>query len=445
MPELNGPVTLAPYQIAALREAVKVDSNGLYIYSTVLWSDIKKSIKSTIAAAFGLYIAYRHPWASVKVVANDLKQADSRVMEYMRRAVELNPDMQSAKVKPSGYKITLPNRSVIEAIPIDPSGEAGGNDDLIIFSELWAAKQKAALQMWTEMTLSPMKYGKSLRWVETYAGYRGESPLLERLYDEAKIRDKDPDLKDSPVYVNSVSRLFALWNERPRLDWQTDQYYAQESASLVPEEFNRIHRNQWASPVARFLDSMIQWDECADTLPELDPNEPMILAADAAVSNDSFGLIGISAHPSIEGHYAIRFIQEWIPPKNGKIRFHGTGSPDAVIRRLCKKYNIVQLSYDPYQLHSLAELLTADNIVACVSFGQTGPRLTSDKNIYDAIIGRTLAHDGNSSLRDHVENANRKPSEDGRKLRIVKRTPKLKIDLLVASSMALYIAQQVGL
>lgn len=445
MPELKGPVALAPYQIAALREAIRTDSSGLYIYSTVLWSDIKKSIKSTIAAAFGLYIAYRHPWSSVKVVANDLKQADSRVMEYIRRAVELNPDMAGAKVKPSGYKITLPNRSVIEAIPIDPSGEAGGNDDLIIFSELWAAKQKAALQMWTEMTLSPMKYGKSLRWVETYAGYRGESPLLEQLYDQANVKDGVPVLKDSPVYANRTNRLFALWNTTPRLDWQTDEYYAQESAVLVPEEFRRIHKNQWASPVERFLDSMIQWDECFDTLPPLDPNEPMILAADAAVSNDSFGLIGISAHPTVDNHHAIRFVQEWKPPKNGKIQFHGPGSPDAVIRRLCKKYNIVQLSYDPYQLHSLAELLTVDNIVACITFGQGPPRLTADKNIYDAIINRTLSHDGNSSLRNHVENASRQPDKDSKKLRIVKRTGKMKIDLLVASSMALYTAQQVGL
>ena len=37
------------------------------------------------------------------------------------------------------YKTSLPNNTIIEAIPIDPAGEAGGNDDLIIFSELWAA------------------------------------------------------------------------------------------------------------------------------------------------------------------------------------------------------------------------------------------------------------------------------------------------------------------
>lgn len=443
VPELSGPVTLAPYQVAALREALSVDSNGLYNYSTVLWSDIKKSIKSTIAAAVGLYLAYRQPWSSIRVVANDLKQADSRVMEYMRRAVTLNPHMSGAKVKPSGYKITLPNNSVIEAVPIDPAGEAGGNDDLVIFSELWAAKHKAIIQMWSEMTLSPMKYGKSLRWVETYAGYRGESPLLEELYDQARIKDKLPDLKTSPVYIDRMSRLFALWNTTPRLRWQTDKYYAQEATSLVPEEFNRLHRNQWASPVERFLDSMIQWDKCKQSIPLFDDSEPIILAADAAVSNDSFGLVGISAYD--EGKYAIRFVQEWKPPKGGKIQFHGPGSPDAVIRQLCQEHNIVQLSYDPYQLHSLAQLLTDDNIVACIEFGQGAPRLTADKNIYDAIINRTLAHDGNAQLREHVENANRQADKDSHKLRIIKRSPKMKIDLLVAASMGLYVAQQVGL
>jgi hypothetical protein len=47
-------INLHPYQIAALREAYKIDAEGKFIYSVVVWSDIKKSAKSSIAAAVAL-------------------------------------------------------------------------------------------------------------------------------------------------------------------------------------------------------------------------------------------------------------------------------------------------------------------------------------------------------------------------------------------------------
>ena len=188
IPELGGAMKLHPYQKAVLREAYRLDEQGHFVYSVVVWSDIKKSAKSSIAAATVLERARRLPWGSIKIVANDLKQADSRVAFYARRAVELNPRLTNrVKVKPSGYHMEFDNRTRVEAVPVDPKGEAGGNDDLIVFSELWAANQTAAQRMWTEMTLSPTKYGKSQRWVETYAGFSGESPLLEQLYQTGNV------------------------------------------------------------------------------------------------------------------------------------------------------------------------------------------------------------------------------------------------------------------
>ena len=79
IPELSGPMQLAPYQRAILDEAYKTDDAGQFLYSVIVWSDIKKSIKSSIAAAVALERASRLNWGSVKIVANDLKQADSRV------------------------------------------------------------------------------------------------------------------------------------------------------------------------------------------------------------------------------------------------------------------------------------------------------------------------------------------------------------------------------
>src|SRR5215813_9632980 len=77
VPELRGPLVLADYHKTALREALAVEDDGLYRYSAIVWSDIKKSIKSTIAAGVVLWRAFQidaaDGWGSLYIIANDLK------------------------------------------------------------------------------------------------------------------------------------------------------------------------------------------------------------------------------------------------------------------------------------------------------------------------------------------------------------------------------------
>src|SRR3990172_6830923 len=85
IPETNGPIILAPYQEAILREAYRKDASGNYIYNIVLLSDVKKSAKSTICAAVALERMSTIEWGSCKIIGNDIKQADSRTAYYARR------------------------------------------------------------------------------------------------------------------------------------------------------------------------------------------------------------------------------------------------------------------------------------------------------------------------------------------------------------------------
>lgn len=436
IPETHGAITLAPYQIACLREALRRDENGQYKYSLVVWSDIKKSAKSSIAAAVGLWVAYNVEWASIKVIANDLKQADSRVSYYMRRAITLNQVMKSsATVNTSGYSIKVPGQhSMIEAVPIDPKGEAGGNDDAVIYSELWGANSKAAQQLWTETTLSPTKYGQSFRWVETYAGYTGQSPILENLYEQGVNKGRridlsfdGHDLSDLEVYVNDAARLFCLWNTKPRLAWQSPEYYAQEAAVLLPSEFERVHRNQWVSSQDTFV-PLEWWDACGGDVKPLDRDDPIVIGLDAAVSNDSFAVIAVSRDDDL---VSVRYARRWLPPHGGEIDFN---EPEAEIRRLCDEYNVVEIDYDPYQLHSTASRLRQELNVRFKPFSQAGDRLIADKQLYDLIRDRRIVHSREPELREHITNAD--AAKDGDKLRIVKRADHLKIDLAVALSMA---------
>ena len=403
IPELTGPLELQPYQKAVLRESQRKDENGKFIYSIVVWSDIKKSAKSTIAAAMALYIAHLRQWGSVKVIANDLKQADSRVAYYLRRAIELNPRMVDT-VKQVRYKTTIQgNSSTIEAIPIDPGGEAGGNDDLLIFSEMWAAKHKAIQTMWTEMTLSPTKFGYSQRWIETYAGHQGESPILEQLYRQGikegrkldlSYTDKSGqhhDLSDLEVYANGP--LLCLWNTKPRCPWQTSDYYASEAAVLTPNEFNRVHRNQWTSSVDTFVPPE-WWSSCQANIPQVQPKETIVLAMDAGVSDDSFALCGVRKWGA-DGVDVV-YSRRWLPPEGGKISFtnpdnpNDRETPEGEIRYLCGQYNVVMVAYDPYQLEDMANRLGREGVAWFFAFSQGSMRLTADSGLRTLIREKRL-------------------------------------------------------
>lgn len=454
-PETQGPISLAPYQKAALRALLAQDESGALRYSMIVWSDIKKSIKSTIAAAVVLFWADTFDWSMIKIVANDLKQADSRVGYYARRCIEMN---QAYFVKERGvriikYKITFgATNSIIEAVPIDPGGEAGGNDDIIVYTELWAAHGEKYDRMWTETTLSPTKFGRSFRWVETYAGFTGESAILERLYDNiVKEAHRDPAL---PIYRDDASRAIAMWNTEPRLPWQTPEYYAQERAVLTPSEFARVHQNQWVQASQAFVPPE-WWARQQTAIPPLEstPYEPLIVALDGGVSDDNFALVIVSRHASDRNAVAVRRVMLWRPSAGGTIVYSMTDddvnylrstTPYAALLSLWHSgANIVQVCLDPYQLHDMRGRLMQHGIPVS-EFNQAGERLRADKALYDLIRDRRIWHNGDADLTAHIQNANaqtptKKQSDEGQSLlRLVKRRQEDKIDAAVALSMAAY-------
>lgn len=466
-PVLRGRIGLQQYQEDALREALSLDENGNYKYSIIIWSDIKKSGKSTIAAGLNLARAWHTEWGEYYVIANDLKQADSRVANYLRRGILLNEELRR-QCKMTGYRIALPSGSFIEAIPIDPSGEAGSNADQITFSELWGSNEKAKQDMWTEMTIPPTKYGKAFRWIESYAGFTEESKLLYSLYDlgvnkgELLWPDRDYPVTDGPpapleLYVNKSIGMLCLWNTLPRCPWQTREYYASEQAILRPSQFDRVHRNKWVSSTETFV-PMEWYDSCKrsdEEFPrwgmEYGPEDrrkkfdkkttPMVIAADAAISDDNFGLWMGCRHPTIPDQVIKIYSKKWEPKPGRKLDYQGTAEnpgPEMEIERLCKEYNVVWITYDQFQLHDMMTRLRKKGLAIIKPFGQEKDRLLSDSQLRTLIGERRYWHRGEPDDREHFQNADAKINPEDNKIRIVKRVDTLKIDLCVVASMGSY-------
>jgi len=450
-PKLRGRIQLMKYHRDVLKEALSRDEEGNYKYSIIVWSDIKKSAKSTLAAAVNLARANFTEWGEFYVVANDLKQADSRVAHYLRRAIELNPRLKET-YRHHGYRTTSPSGSYIEAIPIDPSGEAGSNADQITFSELWGANEDAKQRMWSEMTIPPGKHGKAFRWVESYAGFAEESELLyslwtlgvkqgEMLWPDRPYKVTGGSPTPLELYVNKDARMLCLWNTQPRCPWQTKDYYKSEEQILLPNEFLRMHRNQWVSSTETFV-PMEWFDACkrdnADW-PKIDiSRQPVIIAMDAGVSGAAFGMFAGCRHPQRPDEVLTLYSKKWEPPKGGKIDYQGTPEapgPELELRRLIKTYNIIQVAYDEFQLHDMATRLKKEGLAWFRAFPQVSPRLIADSLLRDLIRERRFWHRGEADLREHVQNADAKIDPEDHKVRLVKRAEKLSIDVAVCASM----------
>ena len=240
-----------------------------------------------------------------------------------------------------------------------------------------------------------------------------------------------------------VIDLFTIDNER--MGNLAAGFTEQRRQSLGEAEARVLLEAAWEDidDVDRLLPNMLLWDLCREELLPLSRHEPMVLSLDAAkgrktAASDCFAITGITRHPQRRNDVAVRFFQVWQAKAGQVIDYQGTEEepgPERVVRDLCRQLNVVQVVYDPYQLHDMAQRLDRDGVVWCEEFDQGPRRAQADAQLVDLITQRRLAHDGDPTLRSHIDNADRKLDAESRKIRIVKRSGDLKIDGAVCCSM----------
>lgn len=440
--------------------------DGRLRFDTILWSQPKKSGKSTIAGMIGRWAAETWgQYGEVLYVGNDLAQAIGRGFSAHKQSIELTPGFIRPKgLLPDRWQVQaqlmtcLANGTTCKAIATDYQGEAGANPIITIWEELWGFIHKDALRFWAEVAPSPAR-PDSVRMVVTYAGYEGESELLWSLYEQTVKEGRQLRVKDMrkaqgafaespgpddliPCYVNDSKRMITFWDagtNARRMPWLQGErgrtYYASEAGTQSPQQFQRLHLNEWVSSESEFVP--IQWWDACKKPPIPMGQEPMVMALDAAVTGDCFGLVITSRDPAKpEDQVIVRYAKAWTPPKGGSIDFREV---ETVVRETCAKYNIVEICYDPYQLHDFATRLLAEGVGNFHEFNQGGDRLEADTMLYQLICHKRIAHSGEMELREHIQNANAKLQKDeDSHMRICKKAESRKIDLAVSLSMSAY-------
>lgn len=334
IPNTNRQIILPTQQKGVLRYFFKRrEDNHRFPFQTLIYSTIKKSGKSTTAGVAARYFAETQTrYGEIFTIGNDLEQAKERSFKEAKRSIEITPGYDAHKEILPGRWIVhamslrcIMSGSIIKAIAVDAKGEAGGQQALTVWTELWGAENVEARRFWDEMTPIPT-VPDSMRLVETYAGYDGESELLHGLYDmgldghqltagefaAAVCREDVPgetfedfvyawhETKGDPnvlipVWANEQASLGMYWDDglkARRMPWQhifqpdpygrvveplcimcrlpeelhwleegAETYYRAQEATLKPAAFRRLHLNEWVGAESQFV-PMEAWDAC---------------------------------------------------------------------------------------------------------------------------------------------------------------------------------------
>ena len=446
--ETKAPIVLAEHQKAILRHCFSIDPNGRMPYETVIYSAPKKSGKTTIAALVATWFSlFIEPPNELFILANSLEQSIGRSFKDLTASIKLNPVLRT-RTNIRAKDVTLDNETVVQALSSDYAGAAGSRHGLTVWDELWAYTTENNRRLWDELTPVPTKQN-SIRLIVTYAGFEGESTLLEELHKRGLDGDPVPELanikngRGEPA-CKAGGRLFCYWDhelkQHPGLTVTPNEYHEQQRKDLRPGAFARLHLNEWASSIGRFVTAE-QWKECySPAVQGLGPADSrrVVFGADASTSRDLTALVGV-----VRNHQTNRaevvYCRTWKPKKDerrmGKPTIDLTNTIGAEIKRLHALNQVEKVYYDPYQLHSIALGLIGAG-VKMEELPQTTSRTAADQALYDAIIGKSLAHYNDPTLNEHVKNA--VAIESARGYRLAKEKTTKKIDAAVALSMAHY-------
>jgi phage terminase large subunit-like protein len=426
--ETGEPFTLTAAERRFARRAFQLTPDGRLKYPELVFSAPMKSGKTTFAAMVVLYmvLVLGGRFAEGICCANDHEQSTGRVFQAIARIIEASPMLASDAVV-NADKITFKSTgSTIVAIPSNYASAAGQNPTIVVFDELWGFVSERAHRLWDELPPPPTRK-IACRLTVTYAGFEGESVLLESLYKRGmKGRQIAPDL-----YV--AGGLLMYWTHAIAAPWQDAVWVEQMREQLRPSAFLRRIENRWVSSESTFVE-LAWWDACTDQAmhPVLaDPGLSVWIGVDASVKRDSTALVCCSWDAEQK---RVRLVAHKVftPSPDDPINFEW--AIEGTLIEWSQHFNVREIRYDPFQMAAVSQWLAGKGL-PMVEFAQSVPNLTESSTcLFELIKGGNIAVYPDAALRLSIQRA--VAIETSRGWRIAKEKQTHKIDVVVALGMA---------
>ena len=426
-PETGKPFDLFPAQRAFFQHAWQLRDDGRLLYPEQCLGMPKKTGKSATAAMHLLTTTLLFGrFAEGYALANDLEQAQGRVFQAVKRICEVSP-LLKREADITQRVISFPQTgATITAIGGDYASAAGANPTISSFDELWGYTSERSRRLWDEMVMSPARK-ISARLVTTYAGFEGESTLLEELYKRGMAL---PSIGDD---LRAGDGLLFFWSHKPLAPWQSDAWLAEMRRSLRPNQFLRMIENRFVTTESSFVD-MVKWDRCVD--PRIgqvlnDAALPVYVGVDASTKYDSTAIVAVTYNQAAQ-QVRLVFHRIFQPSPDEPLDFEAT--IERTLLELRERFAVCRIVCDPWQMTSVMQRLLNQGL-PIEEFPQSPANLTAaSQNLYELIESQNLVVYPSEAMRLAISRA--VAVETPRGWRISKQTQSHKIDVVIALAMA---------
>lgn len=420
-----------------LKHAFTPTGDGDLPYKDILWSCIKKSGKSTFGALCTLYtmICLGGRFAEGYVIANGYEQAQSRIFTSAARIVEASPMLQA---KVTADRIEFSNGSFIQALASDYRGAAGVEPTIVIADELWGFSSESSMRLYEECCPTPTRK-PSVRMIVSYAGFTGESTLLENLVKRGLAGQ--PIAKD----LHAQPGMIAFISHDRIAPWQSEAWLEEARKSTRPSAFMRQYLNHFTAGETNFVD-LADYDRCVDhyASPTLhDSYLRVFVGLDGSYQRDSTA-IAVTTFDTKTQKVVLVAHRIFTPTAAEPIDF---AAVEAELLDLRRRFAVQAVFFDPYQLVALSQRLTNLGL-PMETFTQTANNLeAAATNLAELIRHRNYSSYADAEIRLALSRT--VAVETPRGVRISKTKASHRIDIIAAISFAAFAAvrggQHVGL
>ena len=465
-PRTGHPLRLAPWQrklVCNLFGWQRTDARRRYRY---VWLEApRKSGKTTLAAALGLYmlVVDPEPGAEIVIAAADIKQA-MICFSIATEMIARDPDLSSlCRVHKHVISYKDAHLRIVSSRAEQKHGE---NISCLIFDELHLQPSRV---LHDALITSMAARNDPLVLYLTTAGWDPTSLAWEFHSYARKIQD---GLIDDPSW------LVAMFGAEPDADWTDPRVWADAHPGLgvsVAEDFlrqecaralqtpgfirsfRRLYLNIWSEKSSIWLD-VRQWDACGDAPLALEALAGRECYAGLDLSSTADLTALVLMFPDPDGGCTVlpfafcpetTLVERTRKENAAYLEWHEKGyviaTPGNVvdynailakIRELAETYHLVEIAYDRWNASMLINELTADGFT-CVPVPQTPTVMNAPMRELERLAAEgTLRHGGHPVLRWCAGNTAVEMSANG-DIKPARGKSVDKIDLMVALLMAL--------
>lgn len=448
------PLVLRDWQRQLLDRLFAVGENGKLLHRTALLGLPRKNGKSALGSGIALWSLFLgDDGGEIYSCAADKEQARI-VFGDAKRMIEASPELFGAS-RLYRDAIEVPSTgSIYRVLSSEAFTKQGLSPTLVVMDELHAQPNP---ELYNVMNLGMGARREPLMLSITTAGVRtdqtGRDSTAYQAYQYGK-RVASGEVDDPTFFM-------AWWEadpEAPHYERKTwidanpgfgdlnDEADFVSMVKRIPEADFRTYRcNQWVNSQYSWLPTGA-WDKLAEPK-DLDPEKEYILGFDGSFNGDCTVIVGCEVPEDNEQSPYVFLYKIWEKQETDRDdwRVDTLEVENAILDFTAQYPKVREIACDPYRWQRTMDVLLEKGL-PIVNWPTTSARrmVPACAKFYDAVVEKTLTHDGSPALARHLNNAVLKIDNIGPRIVKESKNSSRKIDAAVGAIIALDRALSVG-